>query len=501
MKIHLLILFIPFALLAQKKDATLLKKVQAFDNYIQQAQKDWQIPGLAITVVKDGKVLLQKGYGVRELGKSDAVNTQTLFACASTTKAMTAVAMGILVDEGKVSWSDPVQKHLPNFLLYDTYMTREITVRDLFTHNTGVGNADFLWALMNISSDEVLKKMRDVEPSYSLRSSFIYQNIFYLAAGKIIENASGKPWHVFMNEKIFQPLGMTRTYPFLKDAPTANMTMPHYKIDGKITAIEHFSADQIAPAGSVWSSIEDMTKWMTVMIDSSKYQGGRLLSKDTWVEMFKPQVIVPAQEFYPTASLTKPNWTTYGLGWFQQDYQGRKVNLHTGSLDGAIAIHAQLPSEKLGLYVFGNLDHAELRHALIYKAFDDFALGGTVDWSKAFLALYQDLQSKEDKQTAAFESKRVMNTKTSLPLAAYAGNYTSPLYGELTVTPSGDMLALNLNDMVKATLPHWHFDMFYGDYDKKWFGKANAQFFLNGKGEVSKVSLSGLEFTKVETKK
>jgi CubicO group peptidase (beta-lactamase class C family) len=175
------------------------QQIKAFDAYVESARKLYQVPGLAVTVVKDGKVLFKKGYGVRELGTTSAVDTQTLFACASTTKAMTAMCMAMLVDEGKVKWDDAVIKHLPDFQLYDPYVTRELKIRDLFTHNSGVGNADFFWSIMSIPGDEVLSKMKMVKPSYSLRSSFIYQNIFYLYAGKVIEKVSGQPWEEFSN--------------------------------------------------------------------------------------------------------------------------------------------------------------------------------------------------------------------------------------------------------------------------------------------------------------
>src|SRR6187551_106223 len=431
----ILLLLLSFCAIAQKKtDPALAKKLQQFDAYVIKAQKEWEVPGLSIAIVKDGQVIFTKGYGVRELGKADAVDAQTIFSCASTTKAMTATCMGMLVDEGKVNWDDAVQKYLPEFQLFDPYITREIKIRDLFIHDTGVGNADFLWTIMDINSDEVLKKMRWVEPSYSLRSSFIYQNIFYLAAGKVIEKISGKTWDQFITERIFKPLKMDRTVPLQKTVKDMNKTMPHDKVEGKITVIHDDVADNIAPAGSVWSNAEDMAKWMLSMLDSSKYAEGRLVSAKTWTEMFKPQVLVPEAEFYPTMQLTKPNWTTYGLGWFQQDYKGHKTNYHTGSLSGAVALHAQLPDQRLGIYIFGNLDHAEVRHALVYKAFDHFALGGTRDWSVEFLKLYGDMKVAREKEIAAFEAKRVLNTKPSLSIENYTGKYSDPLYGELEVT-------------------------------------------------------------------
>jgi hypothetical protein len=261
-----------------------------------------------------------------------------------------------------------------------------------------------------------------------------------------------------------------------------------------MTVIEHTSADQIGPAGSVWSCADDMGKWMQCMIDSSKYNGGRLLSAKTWTEMFKPQVLVPPSQFYPTMQLTKPNWTTYGLGWFQHDYKGRKVNFHTGSLAGAVAIHAQLPDEKLGIYVFGNSDHAEIRHALVYKTFDHFALGGTRDWSSEFLKLYNNLKVIGESQIKNFEAKRTLNTSPSLPIETYAGKYSDPLYGEVEVTAKGNQLIFNVNNFVKTSFEHWHYDTFYGWYDKKWYGKGFATFSIDAEGKISKLNFEGIEF-------
>ena len=497
MKIKLLFILFSFSYAAtQAQTQPLESKIKEFNAYVEKSRDLFQVPGLSLTVVKDGKVIFKKGYGVQQLGTANNVDTQTLFGCGSTTKAMTATCMAMLVDEGKVKWDDPVINYLPDFQLYDPYVTRELKIRDLFTHNSGVGNADFLWSIMDISSDQILGKMKMVKPSYSLRSSFIYQNIFYLYAGKVIEKVSGQSWEEFIQKRIFQPLGMTRTYPTLKMVKDPNQSFPHYWVDNKITVIERTSADVVGPAGSVWSCADDMSKWALCMLDSSKYAGGRLVKASTWTEMFKPQVMVTASQFYPTAQLTKPNWTTYGLGWFQQDYKGKKINYHTGSLAGETAIHGQLPDNKLAIYIFGNYDHAELRHALMYKAFDLFALGGTRDWSGDIHTLYKNIQAGADKEEKVLEAGRVMNTKPSHSLDDYTGRYTDPLYGELMITRENDELILVANQFLKARVSHWHYDTFRGSFDKRWYGKINANFTLDEKGKVSKVSFDGIPFTK-----
>jgi CubicO group peptidase (beta-lactamase class C family) len=474
----------------------LTKQLKEFDTYVENARKEWQVPGLAVAVVKDGKIIFKKGYGVREIGTTNLVDTQTIFGCGSTTKAMTAVCMGLLVDEGKVNWNDPVAKYLPDFKLYDVHATRELKIRDLFIHNSGVGNADFLWSVMDISSEEILKKMELVEPSYSLRSSFIYQNIFYVVAGKVIEKVSGQKWEQFIVERIFKPLKMNRTFSQLANVKEVNQSKPHYFYNNAIRAITPTSADKVGAAGSIYSCIDDISLWMQSMIDSSKYAGGRLLKPNTWAEMFRPQTIVPASQFYPTMQLIKPNWTTYGLGWFQHDYKGKKINYHTGSLAGEVAIHAQLPDAKLGVYFFGNYDHAEVRHALVYKTFDLFALGGNRDWSKEFLKLYGDLKAQGEKAEKDFEAKRVANTKLSLPLSSYEGKYTDKLYGEAEVRIVDGSLKITTNNFLTATVQHWHFDVFRGDYEKGWYGKAVALFSLNATGEIEKLNFEGMEFVK-----
>jgi len=473
--------------------------VAAFDAYVQQAVRDWAVPGLAITVVKDNRVIFQKGYGVRELGKPDPVDAQTLFACASTTKAMTAACMGMLVDEGKVNWDDPVTKHLPDFQLYDPYVTRELKVRDLFLHNSGVGNTDFLWTLMDISSDEILRRMRLVKPVYSLRSSFIYQNVFYLIAGKVIEKVSGQPWETVMRQRIFEPLNMTRTQPLRRLVNDANQTSAHFRVRDTIRVIAHSSADAIAPAGAVWSCVADLSAWVRCMLDSSKYDGGRLLKPGTWAEMLRPQTMVTSAQFYPTQQLTQPAWMTYGLGWFQQDYQGHKLNFHTGSLDGAIALHGQMPDQKIGVFILGNLDHAELRHALLYKTLDYFALGGTRDWSAECRRLYGQMAANIRQAEQTVKSQRVADTRPLISDGALVGRYTDPLYGQAEVTQKEGQLRLTINSVESGALEHWHYDTYRLAFDKEWYGDEPVHFILNTAGKVASIAIGGMVMERLDT--
>ena len=327
---------------AQQKDPA-----AAFDAYTTQAFKDWGAVGLAVAVVKDGKVVFAKGYGVQELGKPAAVDTNTRFSIGSTTKAMTAAALGMLVDEGKVRWDDPVTKYLPWFQLYDPYVTREITVRDLLTHRAGLGGADMLWYQSDNTPEDVLRLIRYAKPAYSFRSGWIYQNVMYATAGAVVAAASGMPWEEFIRTRIFTPLDMRGSVPTLAGTKgQANVASPHDKVKGTVQVIENASVDQVNAAGSIWSSVADMSKWMRFMIDSGRVNGKALLKPGTWNELLTPVYVMPAG-FYPSAELTKPKFNTYALGWFQHDYAGRRLNYHTGSIDGMVAIIGIIPGGTL----------------------------------------------------------------------------------------------------------------------------------------------------------
>jgi CubicO group peptidase (beta-lactamase class C family) len=491
-----LCLHVALASAQQPSDAA----ARQLDAYTAQAVRDWGAVGLAISVVKDGRVVFAKGYGVRELGKPEPVDTATLFAIGSTTKAMTAAAIGMLVDEGKVRWDDPVTTHLPGFQLHDPYITREVTVRDLLTHRAGLPNADFLWYGTDNSTAEVLRRVRLVEPAYSLRSSFIYQNVMYGAAGQVVANVSGKSWEEFVRTRIFTPLGMQRTVPTLAGAAAMpNVASPHDRVDDTVRVIRNASVDAVAAAGSVWSSVADMAKWMRFVLDSARVDGRRLLQPVTFAELFEPQTMVPPGQFYPSARLTRPHWTTYALGWFQQDYDGRAVAFHTGSIDGMVAIVGLIPDERLGVYVLANLDHVEARHALMLKAFDLWGPrpAKSRDWSTELRTLYGNQQTQALAAQRAAEAKRTTGTKPSLAIGRYAGVYSDSLYGDVTVTTAGEGLRIRAGTL-EGTLEHWQYDTFRIRWDQRWRGNALMTFVLDAEGTPSRIELGRRSFGRTD---
>jgi CubicO group peptidase (beta-lactamase class C family) len=466
-----------------------------FDASVAKAVEEWRTPGLAIAVVKDGKVVFIKGYGVRELGKPAPVTEQTLFAIGSTTKAMTAALVGMLVDEKKLGWDDPVVTHLPWFQVKDPYLTREITVRDLLTHRAGLGNADYLWYGQTTEPQEILRRVRLLDASYSLRSSFIYQNVMYAVAGAVVEAVSGRPWEQMIRTRIFEPLGMRgsiATAATLAQQP--NVAMPHDIVEGEVRVIENAAVDGVAPAGSVWSSAQDMSKWTQMLLDGGTFNGRVLLKKETVAELFEPQTMVTAEAFYPTARLTNPHWTTYGLGWFQQDYRGRAVDFHTGSIDGMVAIHGLLRDERVGVVVLANRDHAELRHALMLDVFDRFTGSPRREWSAELRTLYGGLQKEADDRRAKEESRRVAGTSPSLPPEKYAGTYSDPLHGDVHVSVEAGRLRARYGTAYVGTLDHWNYDTFRAKWDAKWRGTALVTFVLDTAGQPTTLRALGATF-------
>lgn len=499
------VLFLSGLLLATATSLRAQGRIESdLDAYIAKGMRDWKIPGLSIAIVKDDRVVYAKGFGVRRLGATDRVDARTMFGMMSTTKAMTALAIAMLVDSGRVAWDDPVTKHLPWFQLKDPWVTRELRVRDLLLHNSGLGNADLLWVRGDLSTREILERVRGLDLSYSMRSSFIYQNVMYQVAGEVVAAASGMSWERFVKTRIMEPLGMTRSEPTLAAVLAGrydNVSAAHFEIDRTVRAIEESPVDPVPAAGSAWSTAEDVGKWVRFLLDSGRVDGRRLVSESGFRELMRPQAFVGADEFYPTARLTRPHWMTYGLGWFQQDYRGRFVAMHTGSIDGRTAIVALMPEERLGVYIFGNVDHAEFRHALMWRALDAYLGVPARDWSAEFLTLYGELRAAGEKATAAREAARLPNTRPSQPIDAFAGTYVHAVYGDLSITADGGALFVRFGPAPenRGALEHFHLDTFRAKLGDGRGGWTYFTFRLGADGKVAAVRFedsASLEFVR-----
>ena len=418
-----LITFLLFAVVAFLPAYGQEAPLNGFDDYVNKALRDWEVPGLAIAIVKDDRIVLAKGYGVRKLGDPALVNERTLFAIGSSSKAFTAASVAMLVDESKLKWDDPATKYLPDLELYDPYVTRELTVRDLLSHRSGLERGDLLWYGTEYDRDEVLRRARFLKPTTSLRSTFGYQNLMFLAAGQLIAKVSGKSWDEFIRQRIFTPLGMTSSNTSVKDFKNAdNVATPHAKIEDKVEAIAWRNIDNIAPAGSINSSVVDMTQWVRLQLAQGEYQKQHLLSSGTAKEMQTSQTVIRAE---PPYSLLYPeaHFLNYGLGWFLHDFRGRKVVEHGGAIDGMRAQVAMIPEEKLGLVILTNMHGTTLPLALMYRIFDAYLDVPQRDWSANMLKTVKSFEEQGKTAQKKSEAERVKDTRLSLALPEYAGTY------------------------------------------------------------------------------
>jgi CubicO group peptidase (beta-lactamase class C family) len=467
-------------------------QLAGLDAYVNKAMKDWGVPGLAIAVIKDDRIVLAKGYGVRELGKPEAVDERTLFAIGSSSKAFTAAAIAMLVDDKKLEWDDPATQYLPGFQLYDPYATRELTVRDLLAHRAGLDRGDFLWYASTFDRDDIVRRIRYLKPASSLRSRFGYQNIMFLAAGQVVRSVSGKDWDDFVRERIFGPLGMNdsgtsvRTLSKSKDVAT-----PHSKYEGQVRAIPYRNVDNIAPAGSINSNVVDMAQWVRLQLGNGTFGGKELISAANVKEMVTPQTIIRLEgvmaALYPEA-----HFLSYGLGWFLSDYRGRKLVEHGGAIDGMRALVAMIPEEKLGVVILTNLSGSVLSVPLSYRIFDAY-LGATPrDWSADMLKTVTGLEEQARAATAKQEAERVAGTKPSLALDKYAGDYQSDLYGDATVGLDNGKLTLRRGPHFTGSLEHWHYDVFRVTWSDRQLGKQFVSFRLDQKGKVAEMNIENL---------
>ena len=465
----------------------------AFDKYVAQATRDWRIPALAIAVVKDDSLVFAKGYGVLEVGTSRAANEHTRFAIGSTTKAMTSAALAMLVDEGKLRFDDRVSRYIPELQLSDPWVTRELTIRDLLTHRTGLPGTDLFWAVPSwrYSQAEVIRRLRYIEPSESFRSTWQYQNVMYALSGTIIERVSGMPWDAFIRTRIFAPLGMTESEALVSQIiGKPNVAMPHGLVRDSVRVVPVRSTDDVASAGSVWSSVVDMSKWMRFVLDSGRVGNKRLIKAETFRELITPQISAPMDQ-YPALSIAKPDFFSYGLGWFIQDYRGEQVWMHTGSINGLCAIIGLMPNKRLGVYVLENLDHAELRHGLMYSAFDLYSGGSQRDWSAELKKLFE----RPARQASANAAGRTV-TPPSLPLERYAGTYVDSAYGEVRVTFANGALQAAAVSASASPLQPVDFETFR-TRPGPGVDEATLTFLPDGAGGVSAVRVLGVTFARV----
>jgi CubicO group peptidase (beta-lactamase class C family) len=477
-------------LLVAPASAAPQEPVKGLDAFTDSVMKEWKVPGLAIAVVKDGQVIVAKGYGYRDLEGKVPVTARTLFAIGSNSKSFTVTVMGMLNDVGKLDWDKPVREYLPDFRMYDPVATAEMTPRDLTCHRSGLPRHDALWLGSGLTRRQLYDRLRYLQPNKPFRSAWQYQNLMFLTTGYLEEQITGKKWEDLVREQVMQPLGMTRSNFSVNEMQKDNdFSFPYAEMQGKVQRIPFRNIDEIGPAGSINSSVEEMARYIQFHISLGKQGDKQLLSQKNALLMQTPQMVQPApQQSYPELGPS-----SYGLGLMISTYRGHKLVAHGGGIDGFISQMAWLPDDKIGVMVLTNFSGANPIPDLVARYVFDTMLGlQPADWT----ARAREQQKKgeaagaEARKKAAAEKRP--GTSPSHPMAEYSGQYENPGYGKAEIQVSGSGLRISVSGFT-IPLEHFHYDIFAAPASlsgsEAQFSGRRITFSYNKKGEIDRVAV------------
>lgn len=470
---------------------------KTIDAEVEKARAFFDVPGCAAAIVKDDKVVYLKGFGTRTVGGKE-VTPDTLFPIASCTKAFTATAAAALVAEGKMAWDDPVRKHLPWFRLDDGTADREVTVRDLLTHRTGLPRHDLLWHQPGWSREELVRRSAFVPASKGFRAEWQYNNLMFIAAGLAVGNAAGVAWEDVVRTRLLDPLGMTNSnFRVAETQKSDDFAKPHLrKAPGKVEEIPFFPLDATCPAGGLNSSARELTHWVRFQLAGGKLGDKRVLPAAAIAATHAPvAVTVPL----PVRAVTEEYTVNanYALGWFVADYRGLKLVHHGGSIDGFTSFVLLVPRSNIGIVVLNNRHRSPLPFAVGYRIIDLLHTLPDVDWNRRHQDAIEGLEKLLDAENEKRVAKRKPGTHPSVPAKAVAGTYDHPGYGPLTFAADGDKLTMKYA-VYTETLEHFHYDTYHipkqtGLWPYMW-QDGQATFRLGSDGRVAGVEFLGVEF-------
>ena len=466
----------------------------SLDKYISKAMLDWEIPGLSLAIVKNGKVVLAKGYGVKEQGVGNAVDENTLFMIGSNTKAFTATALATLDAENKLSLDDKVTKWIPSFKLENKAAGEQAIVRDLLCHRIGFRTfqGDFTYWTSNLTRKEVVAKMGLIKAVYPFRTKWGYTNAAFVAGGEIIPAVTGKQWEDYLKEKIFTPLGMSNTLALSRDFPNAaNKAAPYTTDNGNIVKIPYCQIDNLSAAGSISSSAVDMSKWVMMQLGNGKFEGKEIVPQKAIQSIRYPNSIMGNG----STIYNKSNFTLYGLGLELQDYENRRIVSHTGGVNGYVSSVTMIPSEKLGIIILTNTDQNALYEALKWEIMDAYLGLPYRNYSKVYLDFTKTRRINEAKESKNLTDSVAMMLTPSLPLAAYTGNYTNDVYGKMKVVLEENELRMHFehHPNMYAKLSSLGANRFYCAFTDPEFGTAVFPFKVEN-GKVKGVTVKVADF-------
>jgi len=493
-----LLFFSNFVLAQIQKPAPKPSLPPDLDSLVARVMKTFEVPGLSLAMVKDGQVLLAKGYGVKKLGEPAPVDAQTLFGIASNTKVFTAVALGMLVEEGKIRWDASVVNYLPEFMMFDPYVTREIMIKDLLCHRCGLGLGAgdlMLWPASNFNRKEILKRVRYIRPNTSFRTRYAYNNIMFLVAGELLERVAGMSWEDFVLEKIQKRVGMnySNTRCSLVDKEE-NVAWPHVPLEGKAVPVKNlYLTDNVNPAGGINSCAEDMAKWMLVLLNQGKLpDGSQLVSEKTINDIMSINTPIPISKPAPELAATAMNFNGYGLGVRIRDYRRHKVVTHTGGLEGYVSQVWLMPEIGLGVTVLTNQESSEAFQSLTFAIVDHYLKAQKVDWVDAYVKVRARNQENTEEELKKAEAKRNKESRPSLPLQEYAGLYRDDWYGEIEIKYENGELRMSFmhSPELYGRLEHWQYDTFVARwFDRELRADAYVTFVLNHDGSISEARM------------
>ncbi|HEY4370047.1 MAG TPA: serine hydrolase [Steroidobacteraceae bacterium] len=474
-----------------------------FESRVDSVLATAEVPGMAIAIVENGAVTLARGFGVRKLGSPEKVDGDTIFMTGSTGKAMTTAALATLVEAGKLKWDDPVSDHIPGFQMYDPWVTREMTVRDLLVHRSGLGlGAGDLLVIPRgtLSRAEVVRRLRFIKPARSFRSGYAYDNILYIVAGHVIDLVSGQPYEDYIREHLFRPAGMLHsTSDQAHRFATPNRASPHARIGGAVRGIgplkvldEHDNlAPSSTPAGLLAISANDLARWLQIQLAKGKLpEGGRLFSEASSNEMWAPQTIEPISPALPGLEETTPNFQQYALGWEVRDYGGAKIIWHSGGVFGFVTVVVLIPAKNVGFAITQNSEDGQARFGLMYELLDHYLGRPKKDWPARFTKVRKE---RFDAAVAALNTKAAapVQSKPTLPLGQYAGRYVDAWYGAIAIGSDPTGLTINFTNTpnMGGRLQHWQYDTFIARFDDPGIEPAYVSFGLGAEGKVERITM------------
>ena len=472
------------------------------DRWMKRSMAEFHVPGAALGVVKDGKLIYARGFGVRRLGEDAEVDEHTLFGIASNSKAFTAAAIGILATNGKLSLDDPVQKYLPAFQLFDPYVSREITVRDLLCHRSGLGlgAGDLLfWPDTDFTRNQVVAAVRFIRPESSFRSKYAYSNLMFVVAGQVVAAVSGMPWDDFIRTHIFQPIGMNESritsVSFRAGGNFATPHSPGWRQRGDLKPVTLTRDDTWAAAAGVKSNVVDLARWVETQLRSGETEDGRRLwSPAVARRMWSPQTIITIHKPPAGLAATEPHFSAYGLGWTLRDYRGRKIVSHSGALTGMLTTVVMVPEEKLAVIVLTNQESAGMLNAVSYHVIDDCLHAPYTDWIREYAESHQQTLARAEDAERKQERERNAESRPSLPLTGYAGEYQDAWYGKSTLAVEKGHLVLRMTHTpaMVADLEPWQYDTFKAIWRDATIPDAFVTFILDYHGRVAEMKMAAV---------